>query len=85
MRKNLNIAKESEHIILWWKIKKNLRELYRKANLNTKGNGQSPTNSKATQGGRSRRIGQEPHGTIINSPDADDSEENCYIIHVHNE
>ena len=60
------------------KINKNLSELYRKANLNTKGKGQSTTKSKATQGGRSRWIRQEPHGTIIYSPD--DSEETCYTI-----
>ena len=65
-------------MILWRKIKINLKELYRKANLNNKDNGQSPNNSKATQRGRSRRIGQKPFGTSINLPD--DSEETCYII-----
>ena len=33
MRKKLNVAKEREHMILWRKITKNLKELYRKANL----------------------------------------------------
>ena len=78
MRKKLNIAKEREHIILWRKMNKNLREVYRKPNLNTKGNGQSPTNSKATYGGRSSRISQEPQRTSTDS--ADESEETCYII-----
>ena len=52
--------------------------MYRKANLHNKGNGQSPTISKATHGGRSSRIGQEPYGTSTDSPD--ESEDNCYII-----
>ena len=36
MRRNLDLTKEREHMILWMKINKNFRELYRKANLNTK-------------------------------------------------
>ena len=48
MRKNLDLNKEREHIILWKNIDKNLRELYKKVNLNTE-KGQSPTlNTKAT-------------------------------------
>ena len=35
LRRNLDLTKKREHIILWRKINKNLRELYRKANLNT--------------------------------------------------
>ena len=35
MRKNLDLNKEREHIILWKNIDKNLRELYKKVNLNT--------------------------------------------------
>ena len=68
-------------MILWRKITKNLRELYREANLNNKktSDGQSPTTKvKATQRGRSCRIGQEPEGTSTNSPD--DNEETCYLI-----
>ena len=81
MRRNLNLNKEREHMILWRKITKNLRELYKKANLNNKktSDGHSSTTKvKATQGGRSCRIGQEPQGTSTDSPD--DSEETCYII-----
>ena len=41
--------------------------------------GQNPTNkSRATRGGRSCRIGQEPEGTSTNSPD--DNEATCYFI-----
>ena len=78
MSEKLNIAKERYYVILWRKIKRNIKEFYRKANLNTKDKGQSPTNSNATQGGRSHRIGQEPHGTSIKSQD--DSQETGYTI-----
>ena len=77
MRRNLNLNKRREHMILWTKITKNLRE----ANLNTKqaSEGHSPiTKVKASRGGRSCRIGQEPQGTSTDSPD--DSEETCYVI-----
>ena len=63
------------------KINKNLRELYRKANLNAKkgSEGQSPTTDvRATHGGRSCRIGQEPPGTSTDS--LNESEETCQII-----
>ena len=51
-----DLTKGREHMILWRKINKNLRELYRKANLNTekRSEGHSPTTKvKATRGGRS--------------------------------
>ena len=78
MSKNLNLENEREHMIWWREINKALRELYRKANLNDKGSGETTTKSKATRGGRSSRIGQEPQGNIIDSPD--ENEESCYNI-----
>ena len=78
MRKNIKLENEREHMILRRKINKVLRELYRKSNLNDKGNAGNTTKSTAIRGGRSIRIEQEPHGTGNNSPD--ENEETCYNI-----
>ena len=64
-------------MILWRKINKILKELYRKVNLNDKL--ELPTNSKATRGGRSSRTGQEPEGTSTHP--AGNSKETCDIPH----
>ena len=59
------------------KIKKALKNLNRKANLNNKDEATQPTDTTATQRGRSSRTGQEPHGTCTDSPG--ENEEICYI------
>ena len=65
-------------MILWMKINKPLKKLYRKANLNDKDKGTQPTDSTATRRGRSIRTGQEPHGTCTDS--LGENNETCYII-----
>ena len=76
MRRNLDLTKEREHLILWRKINKNLRELHRNANLNTKkevmGMAQPLKLRPFMQGGR---VGSE---TSTDSPN--ESEVSCYII-----
>ena len=79
--KGLNLNKEREHVILWRKLTRKLFNVYNdtttirakiKYGLN------KTDKNKATQGGRSSRIGQEPEGTSTNSPD--ENRETCYLV-----